>query len=108
VIGANPVGGQFQRGTILGRDLGDLGRDLGGGKFKAVGGQVHPVKPRRQIQHRRIPARPDICDDGGDGLIHILGLFALHAQKGGEGGLEIPVGDGKEKGHGALPWFRVT
>jgi hypothetical protein len=43
---------------------------------------MRAVKLGGQFNHRRIAPRADIGDDRGHGLVDILGLFALQAQKG--------------------------
>ena len=52
---------------------------------------MRAVKLGSQFNHRRIAPRADIGDDGGHGLVDILSLFALQAQKGLKARFKIRV-----------------
>ena len=89
VIGADPLGGSFQRLTLGVGHLGALRRDLLCGKGHARGVERQPVKALGQLDHRPVAPAPDVGDDPGDGIVDIGAVFTLGAQQGAELGLEI-------------------
>jgi hypothetical protein len=103
MIGADAVSGQVQGRAVVRPYAGDCRIDLGFGKGDGFGRQRQPVEARGQLQHGVIATAAHIGDDGGDGGIHILGLFPLHPQQAGEGGLETGVTGVEEDGHHLLP-----
>ena len=99
MIGADAGGGEVEGGAVFGGDLGNFGGDFGGREGERVRGQGQAVKALGQVNKGLIPPCADIGDDLGDGLIDILGLFALLAKQRLEGGFEIRGGGVQEDGH---------
>jgi hypothetical protein len=102
MIGPDAVGGQVKGGVIIRTDGGNRSIDLCRREGQRAGCQRQPVEAGRQLQHGGIAAAAHIGDDGGDGGIHIFGLFPLQAQQGGEGGLKTGIAGGEENGHRLL------
>ena len=103
VVGADAIGGQFQRSAFFVRDQGALAVDLFGGDGQGFGRQCQPVQIAGQLDDRRIAPGAHIGDDPGHAVVHVGAVLALHVQKRGETGIEIGVGGGQEMGHGAAP-----
>ena len=99
VIGADAGSGKFQCCAVLGQDFGTGAGDLGWTESQGFRRHLEPVKAARQVDQRRIAPRPHVGDDGGGGLIDILGLLALHRKQCPETGFKIGVGAGQEQGH---------
>ena len=93
----------FQRRAVLGGNLGHQIVDLPGGEAHTLGRQLHPVELRRQLDQRLIAPRAHISDDRGHRIVHILRLFALGAQQGGEVFLETGIRGVQKMGHGNSP-----
>ena len=100
VVGADALGGEFQRLALFRGHLLDGRVHLGGRDRQRRRRQVHPVEFGRQLDHRRIAARAHIGNDAGDHCIHIRAVLALGVQQRGEGGLETGLGRVQEDGHG--------